>query len=161
MQDFSDDSFIYDGTKYTFHAMLFANDSVNFQHALKNQNTLKFEYVNEFNKLYLSGHLVYKDDHGIVDKYLNKQYAYCSIYFVVKDQKMDGEITIETFSKNEVFSHTFLINGIKILEREGHSVTYDISLVSINWLNCIASFNYTNYNKKSESVTDIICRALV
>lgn len=160
MQDFSDQTFTYSGTKYTFKASLYTNESPTFQHALKNQNVLRFEYVNEFNRLYLEGQLVYKDDHGVVDKYLNKQYAYCSVYFVVNDQKTDGQITVETLSKTQVFSHQFLVNGIKILERVGHSVTYSISLVSVNWMKCIASFNYSNYGKDSESVTDIICRAL-
>lgn len=158
MQDFSDNFFLYDGKKYIFNASIYtypeSKEELNF--GLRNSNIVEFEYVNEFNKLFLEGSLVYQDNYGIIDKFLEKSIVYVNIVFAEMQQKFDGSITIEKQSDTHKFIHNFIVNGIKIIKRENHIITYKLSLVSVNWLKCINNISFSNYNTQPQPIFDIV-----
>ena len=64
-------------------------------------------------------------------------------------------------SKTSKFQHDFLVNSIEIIDRKGHEFTYKISMVSSNWLNCIANIDYSNYAGEPTDVCDLIKTMLV
>lgn len=158
MQDFSDNFFQYNGNRYLFHASIysFTKDTEELNFGLRNSNILEFEYVNEFNKLFLEGSITYQDNFGVIDKFLEQSIIYVNIEFVQIIQEFDGDITIEKQSDTEKFFHTFIVNGIKILKRENHNITYKLSLVSANWLKCSHTINFSNYKREPEPIFDII-----
>lgn len=158
MQDFSDNYFLYNGNKYLFNAAIYANsnDKEELSFSLRNSNIIEFDYVNEFNKLCLEGSLTYQDNYGIIDKFIEKPIVYVNIIFAQMVQKFDGSITIEKQSDTNRFIHDFIVNGIKILKRENHIITYKLSLVSKNWLKCIQNINFSNYNREPEPIFDLV-----
>lgn len=158
MQDFSDNFILYNGKKYFFNAQIYSHSdsSEQLNHGLRNSNILQFEYVNEFNKLFLEGSLTYQDNYGILDKYLEKSLVYVQVLFIEMVQKFDGQITIEKQSETQRFIHKFIVNGIKIVKRENHIITYNLSLVSANWLKCAKTVNFSNYDKDPMPIFDIV-----
>ena len=158
MQDFSDNFFLYDGKKYFFSAVIYTytEDTEELNFGLRNSNIVQFEYVNEFNKLFLEGSLTYQDNYGIIDKFLEKSIIYVGVVFARMEQEFDGEITIEKVSDVHKFTHTFIVNGIKIIKRENHIITYKLSLLSVNWIKCIKNISYSNYQYEPQPIFDII-----
>lgn len=51
----------------------------------------------------------------------------------------DGDISNGMPDEENSFMHRFIVNGMKIVERSGTMIKYDIKLVSRNWYNCIAN----------------------
>ena len=50
MQDFSNQSFVYSGQKYTLSFTLYVNSAKHFAtHSLNNEDILSFEYTNALN----------------------------------------------------------------------------------------------------------------
>lgn len=88
MLDSSSQSFKYTGQKYTLAFTMYTNTDRYYQlHTLNNEDVLTFEYENTANKLYLEGSILYVDRRGLVDKYLEKQFAYCRIMFAEIDSE--------------------------------------------------------------------------
>ena len=84
----------------------------------------KFEYTTEFNNLLISGKIIYTDKHGLVDQFIEEQFAYCDVTLVENEEKVDGSITVQKFSDTNKFDHTFLIDSIEILSRDKSIVSY-------------------------------------
>ena len=158
MVAYSEASFQYNGSKYLFNASVYSYqvDKEQLSFGLDNNSVLSFEYVNEFNKLYIDGTLVYRDVDGVIDKFLEKTVSFVDIVFAKLEQTTDGDLTFEKQSPTEKFYHTFFINNIKILSREGHAITYNISLVSANWLKLSGNIKFSNYGREPEDVFAII-----
>lgn len=161
MDNLSPSQFQYSGKKYTFSASLFEN---NMEHSipLDNNKIEYFDYANTLNDLIIRGELVYTDSYGQLDRYLDKQYAYCQIYFSSIDQESDNNIILERESKDNIFSHIFLIDGIEILERVAQVIKYRIHLISSTIFNLLKTIDYTNYNQlEPEQIFDIIKKCVI
>ena len=70
-------------------------DKEQLSFSLDNKSVLSFEYVNEFNKLYIDGTLVYRDVDGVIDKFLEKTVTFVDIVFAKLEQTTDGDLTFE------------------------------------------------------------------
>lgn len=149
MDNLSPEQFQYSGKKYTFSAQLFENEFEN-SIPLDNNKIDYFEYQNTFNDLVLKGELIYTDFYGQLDRYLDKQLAYCQIYFVEMIQEYDGDIIIEKESEDNIFKHIFLIDGLEILEREAQTIKYRIKLISASIFNMLTQIDYSNYALSAE-----------
>ena len=51
----------------------------------------------------------------------------------------DGDISNGMPDEENNFMHRFIVNGLKIIDRSGSTIKYEISLVSRNWYNCAAN----------------------
>jgi hypothetical protein len=71
---FSSQNYKYAGKTYTFIAYLHTNNGDNSTDGnyLNNEDIVSFQYVNEFNKLYLTGEMIYIDKYSIVDKFFQE-----------------------------------------------------------------------------------------
>lgn len=164
MQDFSATYFNYDGKRYFLNINLYSYETPNdlnddkkyYNFSLNNSNVISLEYSNEFNKLFINGELKYQDNYGVIDKFLDKQFIYIEVIFKEVIQKFDKDITIEKLSETSSFVHKFFVNSIKILDRQKHIITYQLNFLSVHWFQCMSTVNFTNYNKKQESIFNII-----
>ena len=163
MQNYSNSTYRFAGRKYTFSAYLHVKTSPTSSNGkyLNNEDIIMFEYENTFNELYLKAEMVIIDKYGIVDNFIDKQFAYMTIQHIQHVQQHDGNVNIDMLSRTYKFQHDFLINNIEILDRKGHTFTYKISMVSANWLNCIANISYSNYSKEPVDICDLIKTMLV
>ena len=48
------------------------------------------------------------------------------------------------------------MSNVQILNRLNSVIQYKIGLISCNWLNCVATLTYSNYDKPPESVLDLV-----
>lgn len=161
MQDFSNQSFVYSGQKYTLSFTLFTNSAKHFStHSLNNEDILQFEYTNSVNGLYLYGSIDYTDRYGIVDKYLEKQFPYCRILFSETEKQIENDIETEKLSETNRLQHDFFISRIEIRDRQNNIITYRLHLVSVNWFKLIGNISYTNYSKRPETIIELIKTAL-
>lgn len=158
MQDFSNLTFKYGNKKYCFTAELFTLIAGEKQtnYVLNNENILSFEYTNALNQLVMDGTLTYLDKYGVIDKYIEKQFAYCQINFNLVDEKYDNQIVVEKLSEDEKFVHTFYMTGIQVLDRKHSEITYKIDLVSVNWFKCISNLSFSNYSSEPQQIFDVI-----
>lgn len=160
-QEFSDESFVYSGQKYTLGVVLF-NNSERFKqlHALNNSNIESLEIVNEANCLYLTGEMIYIDQYGIVDKYYEKQFTWLAVQFgEVQEQKLE-DVDSAKLDPSNFFSIDFYVTSIELLNRNHNVITYKVSFVSSNWFKAIANISYSNYGKRPETLFDLIKTAL-
>lgn len=164
MQDFSTSYFNYNGKRYFLNVNLYSYETPNninddkkyYNFSLNNNNIISLEYSNEFNKLFISGELKYQDNYSIIDKFLDKTFVYIEVIFKEVIQKFDKDVTIEKLSDTSSFVHKFFVNSIKILDRQRHVITYQLKLLSVHWFQCMSTVNFTNYNKKRDSIFNII-----
>ena len=157
MQDFSNQSFVYSGQKYTLSFTLYVNSAKHFAtHSLNNEDILSFEYTNALNQLCLTGTLTYTDRYGIVDKYLEKQFPYLKVLFAETDREIENDITTEKLSPTNRLQHDFFITKIEILDRQDNIISYKLHLMSVNWFKLIANISYSNYGKRPETIIDLI-----
>lgn len=158
MQNYSNQTYKYAGKTYTFSASLYVNnnDGTKTEIYCKNEDIIMFQYENALNDLYIKGELIYIDKYGEIDKFIDKQFVYCQISNIEHEQKRDGNVTIENLSNIRKFQHIFFVSNIEIRNRQGHEITYCIQLVSANWINCVSSVEYTNYQLAAVDIIDII-----
>lgn len=158
MADYASNSFMYNGARYTFLATLYnlIDGKREKSCALDIMSLDKFEYTNELNDLLLHGSIIYTDKHGLVDQFIEEQFAYCEISLVKNEEKSDGQISVSKFSSTDKLEHIFLIDSIEILTRDKSIVSYQINLISTNWFNCIANITYSTYGKGSQEVFSIL-----
>ena len=157
-QNLGDNFFKYNGDKYFLSINLSTLDEEKYKHdrALKNDCIISFSYVNELNSFFLEGEIIYQDQYGVIDKFLDKPLTWCVVDFAKIEQKTDKNITVDKKSDVEAFMHIFFVNSIKILSREKNIITYKLTLISDNWLKCIQNISYSNYNTKPQKIFDII-----
>lgn len=164
MADYASNSFQYNGTRYTLLVTMYnlVDGKRQKSCALDIMALDTFEYTNELNDLLLHGSIVYTDKHGLVDQFLEEQFAYCDVTLVQNEEKTDGNVVITKFNDKMQLQHTFLVDSIEILSREKSIVNYKIKLVSSNWFNCIANIIYSNYSGGPQPVFSILknCLAL-
>ena len=68
----------------------------------------------------------------------------------------DGSIVDNQIDEENAFYHMFIIDSMKIVNRENSQIKYEISLVSCNWYNCISNIHFSDNDKYPESVFDIL-----
>ena len=162
MQNYSNQTYKYAGKTYTFSASLYVNndDGTKTEIYCKNEDIIMFQYENALNDLYIKGELIYTDKYGEIDKFIDKQFVYCQISNIEHEQKCDGNVIIENLSNVRKFQHIFFVSNIEIRNRQGHEITYCIQLVSANWINCVSTVEYTNYQRAAVDIIDIIKRLI-
>ena len=85
------------------------------------------------NTLFLRGYVEYTDTRGLVDKILDKQFAYCEINFIEIEVDSDKDYAIETPSKTHKLYQKFYVESVEILDRHENEIKYRLNLVSRNW----------------------------
>ena len=159
-QSFASTVFQANGRKHVLAVALQSYDPLTKDNELSvplaNSQILRFEYVNRLNGLVLEGKLVYVDTTGQVARIFGEQTILCqATYQAIKSEK-EGGVDIEEWHKDQLFSHTFLVDSVNILSRERSKVIYEIYLVSNSWFKFASYVAYTNYKKGAEAVSDII-----
>lgn len=155
---FSSQNYKYAGKTYTFIAYLHTNSADNSTDGnyLNNEDIVSFQYVNEFNKLYLTGEMIYIDKYSIVDKFFQEQITYCTVSNIEHEYSSDNLFNTKKLSDVYKFQHTFIVDNIQIIERSGNTLTYKFTLIGKNWYNCISNLQYSTYNQKKSDIFDIL-----
>jgi hypothetical protein len=83
LQNFSENFFNYNKKRYFLVIGLYTYEDPKYKQdiTLKNSSIISFSYVNEVNKLYLEGEIIYQDNAAMVDKFLEKPLTWCDIEF--------------------------------------------------------------------------------
>lgn len=148
--------FTYGGRWYYFTAMISNPDiSIGAQN-LDNKNLELFEYTNEINTLCLYGNIIYNDLNGSISRFFNRQDNHVEVVCKQMKKVSDGggsseHPPLEMFVPAErsdganIFAHSFIVQNIKILHREGQNVTYQISLISTAWYLLCSKIVFSNY----------------
>lgn len=123
---------------------------------LDNNAITDLRYSNELNSLCMTGSFIYTDNFGVLDKFIDKEFAYCAISIKNLVSNNGNDTKFDKESKTDIFSHVFLVNGIEIFDRQKDVIKYKVTLISQNYIKCIASLSYTNYQDKQEPIIDII-----
>ena len=113
-------------------------------------------YEGKLNDLLLKGHIIYIDKYANVDNLINQHYCYCEILFALNKNKVDNSINEVAMDDENKFVHQFIVNDIKVIAREASIIKYQIDIISVNWFNCIANVQYSNYGKNPEPIFEII-----
>lgn len=157
MGNFNTSAFQYNGRRYNFTAIIsWDQTDPKKSTALDNNHINSFMYTNEINTLFLKGYVEYTDTRGLIDKILDKQFAYCEINFIEIDVDSDKDYAVETPSKTHKLYQKFYVDSVEILDRHENEIKYRLNLVSRNWFQCISKVEYTNYNTEKEDIIDII-----
>ena len=137
------------GNWYYFYAVM-TNPNVGVE-MLDNKNIDMFEYTNEINSLCLYGSITYHDFSGNISKYFNRVDNHLNVYCQQLRQVRDGsaEMFVNSDRKDgaDTFSHIFIVQNMKILERNAQRVTYRISLVSSAWYLLCSKITFSNYSQ--------------
>ena len=155
--------FKYNGEKYTF-TVTFDHSDLKKPITLEQQQILKFQYVNELNKLYMTAELDCVDTGGQIDRFLDKMHVLCYVILVAHKQKNDEAFTVEKIDDDKAFQHVFIVDNIGITDRNNSQITYKIKLASINKIRCSANIAYSNYaidNDEEKSVFNILKACLI
>ena len=157
-ENYSNNIFYSDHKKYYLLISFHCNNDINnnYTYSLNNDDIEYFSYSNELNSLFLKGELIYKDQLGILDKYIEKNVTYVKVTFKelienANNSNSSKSIKINTINDLITFSHIFLIESLKINDRKDNIITYKITLVGQNWLQCIKNIHFTNYITKNNS----------
>lgn len=59
-----------------------------------------------------------------------------------------------------LFSHTFIVTSIDLLDMIGPRLRYRLNLVSVNWWNFAATVSFSNYDKSEPETTTEILKQL-
>lgn len=148
MREWSSNNYKYAGKTYYFAINIcsdLAEKDTRYEDFL-NENIQMFEYENTLNSLFLTASLIYVDKYGSIDKYINRQFVYCQVDHIEYEVISDGDINMQRLSDTNRFHHRFFVTSIEILNRNMTEITYKLKMVSVNWLNCAAYVQYTNYN---------------
>ena len=158
MKNYSSQTYVYAGRKYTFTAFVYVNrqDGTKDGVYLVNDDVALFQYENSLNQLFLKGELVYVDKYGTIDRFLEKTMVYCDVQKIMHETSVDGDVQTEKLSESVKFQHTFLVDAMEVRERKGNQITYRMTLVSQNWLECISNVRYSNYDRQPEEIFDIV-----
>jgi hypothetical protein len=123
--------------------------------ALVNENINLFEYTNKLNGLMMTGRIVYDDNRGQLGKIFSFPTVFCHFVYHMLDQSKVGDVGKEDVIKGTDVSHTFLVDNMRILSRNGNIVKYEIKLVSSFWFNFTRHVSYTTYPAE-KPVTKIV-----
>lgn len=158
LQGLSENYFTYDRHKFFLSISLYTFDIPKYkvEVQLNTSSIISFSYVNELNKLCLEGEIVYQDNNAMVDKVLERPLVWCDVLLSQMEQKFDEQVTIEKEDESARFRHTFFLDSVKIMKREGHVITYKLSLMSSNWMKCIKHLQFSNYGQRPQPAVDII-----
>ena len=128
---------------------------------LDGNDIIKFEWSGKMNDLVLHGKIHYIDKYGRCDKFIAQQYTLCMVDFMQLDFKSDSDINIEKPIPGQQLRHVFIVDNVKILNRERHQIEYEFSLTSFNWIKLSAKIWFSNFNSPKESIFEIIKKCLV
>lgn len=167
-KDYSKQYFKYSGKEYFFESFLYIKvvdsnklDKNDLIISIDNNDIESFIYENKLNNLYLTGKIIFTDRYGMTDRFLEKQFSYCEIFFAKNKVKEDKSIIMSKLDDSEFFHHVFLIDNVKIITRLETSIKYEINLISVNFLKCAANVIYSNYDKEPEQIFDIVKKCII
>lgn len=155
MLDTSQSYITYAGKKYFFGASIYENNQDN-DFSLDNNAIESFTWENALNDLIIRGELVYSDSYGKMDKFIDKQYAFCQIYFAEIDRRYDNDIIIEEQSQTNVLKRVFLIDKFEIVDRNAETIKYKLGLIDSSIFNFQQLITFSNYDKDPEPILDIL-----
>lgn len=104
----------------------------------------------------MRGKITYEDIDGSIDRFIDEQFSYCDVQLTQHEATIDANFVVTQPKLEHKFEHTFLIDSIKILERQKSSIKYEIQLISNNWFRCAANVIYSNYDTGAEDPLSIL-----
>lgn len=86
-------------------------------HFTLNRNYIEsFEYVNQINRPWLEGTLVYYDTNCMLDKFIGSKNTICMVSFNGLDYKKEGNIETTKANPDNSVCHKFMVESIDIKE---------------------------------------------
>lgn len=152
-------TFKYSNKTYTINVNLFTNTdepSQKIDISLDPADIEEVMYEGCLNELLITGHVVYTDRYGAVDKMFGQHFGYASILFALNKKKSDNDVQTTSFDENNKFIHNFIISDLKVIDRQTSIIKYKIDLMSMNWFKCIANLRFSNYEKQPQLLFDIL-----
>lgn len=149
-------------TKYNFTAHLFQDHNYDPTkgYMLSQQDITLVEIRNTINQLYLTGVLTYTDRVGTMANYVNLPVVNCLISFYEIPQQQDGTFTAESQAVTEnsptAFIQRFVVDKFEVVKRDDNAITYKLALVGENWKKCVATLDYSNFDKDPEPIGKIL-----
>ena len=160
MDDFDLLSVKYNGSKWLLMVTV-CNVAANINILLNNQYLTYVDFENSLNNLILTGTVRYTDEIGKLDKVLAESYVTCHIKFWKEKGKSQNDNTnFEIGSEEITFEHEFIVQNVSVLDRKKNKISYQLDLISQNWIKFNKKINYTNYHKDKEPITDILKKLL-
>lgn len=88
-------------------------------HFMLNRNYIEsFEYVNQINRPWLEGTIVYYDTNCMLDKFIGSKNTICMVSFNGVDYKKDGNIDSTKGNPDNSMCHKFMVESIDIKETD-------------------------------------------
>lgn len=147
--------FSYNGRWYLFMAELTNPDKSIGSVRLVNRCIDYFEYVNEINSICMTGKIRYTDVDGQVSKFFNYPDSHLVVRVKQMQKKEDGsgdnrqEIFVDMDrGKESSFQHSFIVQNMAIVDRQGQAITYELSLISTLWYKACPAMAFSNYSTK-------------
>lgn len=160
MDDFDLLSFKYNGQKWLLMITV-CNVANNINIMLNNQYVSYVDFENSLNNLILTGTVRYTDEVGKLDKVLAESYVTCHIKFwKEKGENEDGNTNFKISSEEITFEHEFIVQNVSVLDRKKNKISYQLDLISQNWIKFNKKLKYTNYHKEKEPTTEILKKLL-
>lgn len=150
-------TFNSNGKKYSFIVTM-SGITAKTSIILDSNAIVSFEYVNEINKYCITGTLIYVDNSGVIDKFIDDQGVYCNIILSQYIEVTEGNIKIlkPSDKPDENFNHRFIVNNIELIQRKNTAITYKLHLVSINWFICSNIISYSTYKNSPKTIFEIL-----
>lgn len=125
--------------------------------AFDGQSIEEICYTSALNALIVTGYVICVDKFGMLDRFIEDQQCKCNIMIAEAKKKVDdGQFSDNLPNKKRMFSDSFIVNQIHILERHASFIKYKIDIVSLNWYSCAANIQYSNNDKDPEPIFSII-----
>ena len=143
------------------------DESKSFSLPLDMQQTAKIEIENSLNDFLMRGNIIYADQMGEVDKFLQCQNVKCMITIALMSKKFDSNVDNINLStvKNKsdaCIQHQFIVDRIRPVRRDDSTIVYEIDLVSSLWFNCTANLDptLTTYKDQPQKTTQLLKKAM-
>ena len=155
----SNNTFKYSNKTYTVIGTLFTSTGAKDKDVNISLDPIDIEeivYEGKLNDLLLRGHIIYTDKYALVDKMFNQHFGYFQLLFALNKNEQDDQVGIGEIDEKNKFVHNFIVTNLKVLSRSASIVKYEIDILSMNWFNCMANIQYSNYDKEPEPLFDIV-----
>lgn len=141
---FDNGTFSYEGREYVFDARILykvcgKEDGI----SLSMSHIMDVEFGVSLNRLYSDGFVVYRDVVGDISRVIGVFDAVCVITMLRYAQQGDGGFDSEKVDESLV--HSFVVDNVEIVERDGTSITYCIHLRGTEYQRLMNHVEYSDY----------------
>lgn len=162
----TDTTFKYSGKQYGLAVKLLDLDTLDqdgkaYQFDMSNGGIDSLDIAAGFNDLCLEATLDYTDPSGQVLSFVGRQNVACNIDFVEIHKDFDQSFSAELIDPAKSFKHEFIVKKLEILQREGVDIKFRIHMVGVEWLKLVANVTFSNYNKGTQGIFDILQQCLM